>query len=91
MTPSGTAKATVTMSVVSVSATVGSSRWPMSFATGRLVKMEMPRSPCSTPQSQWPKRSRKGSSRPSLAWMRAMSSLVARSPAMTAAGSPGAM
>ena len=35
-----------------VSATVGSTRCAISLVTGRLVKIEMPRSPCSRPQTQ---------------------------------------
>ena len=46
-----------------------------------LVKMEVPRSPCSKAQVQVPKRTRKGSSRPSFSLMRRMSSPVAASPA----------
>ncbi len=65
MTPKGMAKHSVTMSVITVSAAVGSRRWAMSSVTGRLVKIEMPRSPCSTPQAQVPKRTKNGSSRPS--------------------------
>jgi len=89
ITPSGTAIATATTSVHSVSATVGSTRCPIRRVTGRLVKIEVPRSPWSSAQTQVPKRIRNGSSRPSVARMRRMSSSVAISPAMTAAGSPG--
>src|SRR5687768_15739910 len=81
--------ATATSSVQRVSATVGSTRWPIRRVTGRLVKMEVPRSPCRRPHTHVPKRTTKGSSRPSPARMRLMSSVVAASPAMTAAGSPG--
>ena len=36
----------------SVSASVGSTRWAISVVTGRLVKIEVPRSPCASAQSQ---------------------------------------
>ena len=58
ITPIGIAVATATSSVANVRQTVGSTRWPMSCITGRLVKIEMPRSPCSTDQTQVPKRTR---------------------------------
>ncbi len=45
-TPIGIAAVIDTISVAMVSATVGSSRCWISLATGRLVKIEMPRSPC---------------------------------------------
>ena len=50
--PSGIATTTETISVETVSAMVGSTRCPISFITGRLVKIEMPRSPCNSPQAQ---------------------------------------
>ena len=58
--------------------------------TGRLVKIEVPRSPWMMCQAHSPKRTRKGRSRPRLARMRSTSAGVAWSPAITAAGSPGA-
>src|SRR3954469_23353818 len=88
-TPIGTATSTEITSVETVSESVGSTRWPIRCVTGRLVKIEMPRSPWSNRHSHWPKRCRKGSSRPRFWRMRAMSSLVAASPARIAAGSPG--
>ena len=88
-TPSGTAIRIATTSVLSVSETVGSTRCAISCVTGRLVKIDVPRSPCNKAHSQPPKRTRKGSSSPSRSWMRRMSSSVAISPAITAAGSPG--
>ena len=89
ITPSGTAISTATTSVHRVSDTVGCTRCPMSVVTGRLVKIDVPRSPCSSRQTQPPNCTRNGSSRPSFARMFLMSSSVAMSPAITAAGSPG--
>ncbi len=67
ITPSGTATSTATISVHSVSDSVGSTRWPISCVTGRLVKIEVPRSPCSErPRPSAPNRTRKGWSSPSL-------------------------
>ncbi len=54
MTPSGMAIGMVTSKVEMVSATVGSMRCLISVITGRLVKMEMPRSPCSRFHTQVP-------------------------------------
>src|SRR3546814_8061938 len=50
ITPSGTATMTTTTIVQMVSATVGSSRCRISVLTGRLVTIDVPRSPCSTAQ-----------------------------------------
>ncbi len=72
-----------------VSATVGSTRCSISVMTGRLVKIEMPRSPWSRRHTQPPNWMKKGWSRPSFWRMRMMSATVAVSPAMMAAGSPG--
>ena len=76
-TPIGTATTTVMISVVSASIRVGSSRWPISLVTGRLEKIEMPRSPCSSDQTQVPNWMCSGWSRPSCARMRAMSAGLA--------------
>ena len=89
MTPSGTAISTATMSVHKVSDTVGWTRCPISVVTGRLVKIDVPRSPCSSRHTQPPNCTRNGWSRPSFARICLMSSAVAMSPAITAAGSPG--
>ena len=89
-TPMGTASDTATNSVDRVSATVGSTRWAISRVTGRLEKIDTPMSPCSSAHSQTTNCSTSGRSRPSLARTAAMASLVASSPAMIAAGSPGA-
>ncbi len=77
------------MSVQSVSASVGSMRCPISVDTGSCVKIDVPRSPRARSPTQLPKRTRYGWSSPSWARIFAMSSSVAMSPAMTAAGSPG--
>ena len=90
MMPIGTANVTANRMVVVARAKVGSIRWPMSVATGRLEKIETPRSPCSRSHDHLAKRTRKGSLRPSFSRIWAMSSAVARSPAIKAAGSPGA-
>ena len=57
-TPSGTASPTATISVHSVSASVGSMRWPISVDTGSWVKIDVPRSPRARSASQPPKRTR---------------------------------
>ena len=77
--------------VSSISDSVGSIRCAIMWLTGRLVKIEVPRSPCRICHSHSPKRTRNGRSRPSEARMRSTSAGVAWSPAMIAAGSPGAM
>ena len=51
-TPKLTASVTATISVVSASDSVGSMRWLTSFSTGSFEKIEMPRSPCSTAETQ---------------------------------------
>ena len=90
MTPSGTASMTEMSSVISVSERVGSRRWPINCVTGWAEKIELPRSP----RNSWPTQVKNwissGWSSPSLARIFATSSAVARSPAMIAAGSPGA-
>ena len=53
----------------SVSDTVGWTRCPISVVTGRLVKIDVPRSPCSSRHTQPPNCTRNGSSRPSFARM----------------------
>ena len=90
-TPMGMASDSDRISVSTINDIVGSIRWPIMWVTGRLVKIETPRSPCSTCQIHSPKRTTNGRSRPSEARMRITSSGVAWSPAMMAAGSPGAM
>jgi hypothetical protein len=52
-------------------------RWPISVETGSPEKIDVPRSPRTIGPSQIPTWVRKGRSSPSLARMRAMSSLVA--------------
>ena len=64
-------------SVVAISDSVGSMRCAIIVVTGRLVKIEMPRSPCRTCHSQSPKRTTKGRSSPSDARMRSTSAGVA--------------
>ena len=51
-TPMGTATTTAKMVVASDSISVGSSRCPISFATGRLEKIETPRLPENTLPTQ---------------------------------------
>ena len=89
-TPSGTARHTATNSVASVSDSVGSRRCRINRLTGRLEKIEVPKSPCSMPSTQSANCSRIGRSRPSLRRTAASCSTVASSPAMMATGSPGA-
>ena len=58
---------TASTMVTSVSATVGSIRWAIISATGRLVKIEMPRSPCEdVPQPTMPKRAARTAIEPEL-------------------------
>ena len=76
--------------VSSISDSVGSMRCAIMWLTGRLVKIEVPRSPWMICHSHSPNRTRNGRSRPSEARMRSTSAGVAWSPAMIAAGSPGA-
>jgi hypothetical protein len=64
-------------------------RWPISVETGIPEKIDVPRSPFRIAHSQVKKRTWKGRSKPSTTRTRWMSSTVARSPAMIAAGSPG--
>jgi hypothetical protein len=52
--PIGTAIRIARTAVDSASDRVGSSRCPISLATGRLEKIEMPRSPCIRLHSQVP-------------------------------------
>ena len=88
-TPSGTAINTAIASDATLSAMVGSSRCTIKSMTGRRENIDVPRSPCTTPPSHCPKRTRYGSSSPSDVLRRSMSAVVACSPASTAAGSPG--
>ena len=66
ITPRGTATAIDTTSVQSVSASVGSTRCAIKLVTGRLVKIEVPRSPCSSAHSQ--RRTAPGKARRDRAW-----------------------
>jgi hypothetical protein len=77
--------------VIAISESVGSMRCAIRAATGSLVKIEVPRSPCRICQSQDPNWTRNGRSRPRLWRIRSTSAGLAWSPAITAAGSPGAM
>ncbi len=90
-TPIGTAIVTARMSVITISDSVGSIRWAIMVATGRLVKIEVPISPWMRRHSQSPNWTRNGRSSPRPWRMRSTSAGVAWSPAMIAAGSPGAM
>ena len=90
-TPSGIATETANTIASSINEMVGSMRCAIMWLTGRLVKIEVPRSPCRICHSHSPNRTRNGLSRPSEARMRSTSAGVAWSPAMIAAGSPGAM
>ncbi|MNT48208.1 hypothetical protein D3C72_1849770 [compost metagenome] len=69
--------------------TVGSSRCASNCATGTWVKMEVPRSPVASRPSHSKNCRHSGWSSPSTPRSLAMSSTVARSPAISAAGSPG--
>jgi len=90
ITPSGTASRTEMNNVISVSDSVGSRRCAINSDTGCAEKIELPRSP----RRSWPIHVTNwissGWSSPSLARIFATSSGEARSPAMIAAGSPGA-
>jgi hypothetical protein len=90
-TPIGTAIAIDITSVIDISDSVVGVRCSIIVSTGRLVKIEVPRSPCSTCQNQSPNRTTKGRSSPSEARICAICCSVAWSPAMIAAGSPGAI
>ena len=76
-TPSGTPTPTLMSMAKSVSPMVASVRWRISVDTGRPEKIDVPRSPRTMRPSQMPTCVTKGSFRPSLARMRAMSSDVA--------------
>ena len=90
-TPIGTAMVTASSRVRIIKDSVGSIRCWIMVVTGRLVKIDTPMSPFRMFQTHSPKRIRKGRSSPSEARMRSTSCGVAWSPAITAAGSPGAM
>ena len=60
--------------MTTISESVGSMRCAISVVTGRLVKIDVPRSPCRICQSQSPKCTRNGRSRPRLWRMRSTSS-----------------
>ena len=81
---------TATSIVVVASETVGPTRCAIEVATGMPENIDMPRSPCRVDQPQLANCCSKGRSSPRLLRMRAMFSAVALSPAMMAAGSPGA-
>src|SRR5215208_2454387 len=90
-TPNGIATTMERMRVTIISERVGSMRCRIIVQTGRLVKIEVPMSPWIMWKNHSPNRTRNGRSRPRLWRMRSTSAGVAWSPAMTAAGSPGAM
>ena len=73
-TPIGTASSTANSMVQAVSVSVGSRRWPMSLETGRLEKIDVPRSPRTTCHSQMASCLCSGASSPSLWRMRSISS-----------------
>jgi hypothetical protein len=87
--PSGTATTSVMSMVSAAIDTVGSSRWPSSCDTGTCVKIEVPRSPVKSLPSHTANCCHSGRFSPSAARSFSMSSTLARSPAMSAAGSPG--
>src|SRR5262245_12422610 len=89
--PIGTAMETEKTRVTAINDRVGSMRCAIMAATGRLVKIEVPRSAWRICQTHSPKRMAKGRSSPRLWRIRSTSAGVAWSPAITAAGSPGAM
>ncbi|MNS99863.1 hypothetical protein D3C72_1342780 [compost metagenome] len=68
---------------------VGSTRCDSSCVTGTCVKIDVPRSPCISLAAHSPNCRHSGSSRPNAVCSLAMSSAVAKSPAISAAGSPG--
>ena len=74
ITPIGTATRMAKMMVAMASASVGSSRWPISLATGRLEKMEVPRSPESSAPTQLKNWMWSGSFRPRFSRIFSMSS-----------------
>ena len=75
--PSGSATAIEKTIVVRASSIVGSMRWPISVVTGLPEKIEVPRSPCISDQTQVKNCTASGSDRPSCSRMRATSSAVA--------------
>ncbi len=90
VTPMVIASTTATESVVKASESVGSARWPISVATGSFQNMDLPRSPRTRLPAQTRNCFQMGSSSPSAVRICAMFCGVALSPAMMAAGSPGA-
>ena len=74
MTPIGTATRMAKMMVAVASASVGSSRWPISLVTGRLEKIEVPRSPDRTAPTQLKNWTWSGSFRPRRSRIFSMSS-----------------
>ena len=82
-------KKTVAELVASESASVGSSRLAISSATVFLKKNDSPKSPCNMLAIQMKNWVKMGSSRPRRFRISAICSLLALSPAMIAAGSPG--
>ena len=87
--PSGIATAIAIAIVTSAIESVGSIRCASSSVTGTWVKIDVPRSPCARRPAQSANWRQSGWSRPSAVRSRAMSSVLARSPAISAAGSPG--
>ncbi len=81
---------TATAIVVAASEMVGSARCAISVVTGSPQNMELPRFPWARLTTQTTNCFQIGSSRPSFWRICAMLSGVALSPAMIAAGSPGA-
>ena len=87
--PSGTAITSVISIVSAAMEAVGSRRWPSNSVTGTCVKIEVPRSPRASLPTQMANCCHSGWFRPSAMRSFSMSSPVARSPAISAAGSPG--
>ena len=58
--PNGTDVRIATISVQIVRDKVGSTRCPINLDTGRLLKIDVPKSPCINAQTQFPKRTIKG-------------------------------
>ena len=88
-TPSGNAASTANSMVKMAIDRVGPMRWPINCATGIWVAIEVPRSPVARCPTQMPNCASSGLSRPRFWRIFSTSSVVALSPAITAAGSPG--
>src|SRR5215210_3426246 len=76
-TPIGTATVTARTRVTAMSDRVGPMRCSIMVQTGRLVKIEVPMSPCRMRHDHSPKRTRNGRSRPRFWRMRSTSGDVA--------------